>query len=84
MRFFMIFFGVACLTPLCLFSQTLSSGQSLPPGFVDGSKNPELIPDYASYRLVMIHLSSLNSVTPSAASHQAAVVRQIGLSDADT
>jgi hypothetical protein len=81
----MVFLGAVCLTPPGLYSQTSSSTQSLPPGFVDGSKNPDLIPDYASYRLVLIHLSAiLNSTDVRAASRKSVVFGQIGLSSADS
>ena len=62
---------VMFVTPLSLFSQQASmapnaSMQTLPPDWVDGSKNPELIPDSAAYRLVFLSLVSkmtLNSGT---------------------
>ena len=41
---------VACVASVALFGQTSASVKQLPPGFVDGSKNPELIPDLAGVR----------------------------------
>jgi hypothetical protein len=84
MRLSAICFGVICLAPLSLLSQS-SSTLSLPPGFVDGSKNPAQVPDYAAYRLVMMHLSSvMNATDARAAVRQVALLKQIGLSDTDT
>jgi hypothetical protein len=67
---------------VALLSQTPSSSP-LPPGFVDGSKHPEQIADYSSYRLVLLSLSLPASPTPRAISHRNSRIRQIGLSDAD-
>jgi hypothetical protein len=73
-----------CVVPPALLAQASLSNQSLPPGFVDGAKNPELIPDYASYRLMLIHLASLTSIDPQTAARQSAAYSQIGLSPTDT
>lgn len=74
---------LACfLVPVGLFSQTSpppasSATQQVPPGWVDGAKNPELIPDHASYRLVLIHLSSM------ATARQDTRIQMIGLQGGD-
>jgi hypothetical protein len=59
MRFRTLVFLAASFSPAALLCQT-SSGPDLPPGFVDGSKHPEAIPHYATYRLVLMHLSVVN------------------------
>lgn len=57
--------------------------KTLPPGFVDGSRNPASIPDYASYRLVLLSLAVPPSPTPVAVSRQNAKLARIGLSPND-
>jgi len=75
--------AMVCLVPL--FAQAQSAAPELPPGWVDGSKNPQLIPDHASYRLILMHLSEVMSDTgPRAALRQDNRFKRIGLSDTDT
>jgi hypothetical protein len=73
-------FGVCPLTSFL----TSSSSSNLPPGFVDGSKTPNLIPDTAAYRLVFLSLTVPPSANSAALSKQSALIAQIGLSEADT
>ena len=77
---------VCLLVPVSLLSQTSpqtspppasAATQQIPPGWVDGSKNPELIPDHASYRLVLVHLSSLDTT------RQDTRIKMMGLSADD-
>jgi hypothetical protein len=72
------------LSPAALLCQTSSSAQNLPPGFIDGSKNPALIPDYASYRLVLLSLRLRTPQDPKAISRQNIRLARIGLSGPDT
>jgi hypothetical protein len=39
------------------------AGQSDPPGTIDGSKNPELIPDTVAYRLVLLAIAEPENAT---------------------
>jgi hypothetical protein len=70
-----------CVLPMALPGQTSSGEPTLPAGFVDGKIHPELIPDYACYRLVLIHLVAVGSAS---VSKQTATYNSIGLSAADT
>jgi hypothetical protein len=80
--------AVACFAlPLNLFSQGFSQAPSTsPPGLVDGSKNPELIPDSAAYRLVFISLMAKtipDSGDPKALARRNAALHATGLSSGD-
>lgn len=70
-------------TPAVLLCQTRAAGWTLPPGFVDGSKNPELIPDTAAYRLVFLSLTVSPSADEKALAKQGALLAQVGLSEPD-
>ena len=70
-----------CALPITLPGQTSSGEQTPPAGFVDGKVHPELIPDYASYRLVLIHLVAVGSAS---VAKRNATYNLIGLSAADT
>jgi hypothetical protein len=75
---------VLCMAPVGLFAQASSPGwQNLPPGFVNGSKTPELIPDTAAYRLVFLSLTVPPSADAKTQSRQTALIAQAGLSEAD-
>ncbi len=63
--------------------QTTSRGWNLPPGFVDGSKNPELIPDAAAYRLVFLSLTVPPGADSKALAKQNSLLAQLGLSEVD-
>ena len=74
--------AVALLGTPALFPQPTDT-QKLPPGFVDGSKNPDLIPDGAAYRLVFLSLKPPTSTDPRALAGNSAALAAIGLSAAD-
>ena len=82
MRYVMIV--LLSLAPTVVVCQTFSGGNSLPPGLIDGSKNPGLIPDYAAYRLVLLSLQLPASPDQNAISRQNAKLARIGLSKSDT
>ena len=65
-----------------LFSQS-AGVHKLPPGFVDGSKNPDLIPDSAAYRLVFLSLKPPDAADQSGLVRQSAALAATGLSAAD-
>jgi hypothetical protein len=66
-----------------LLAQVLGSNSpSLPPGFIDGSKTPDLIPDHAAFRLVFLSLT-MSASTQNAMARQDAFVDKVGLSDVD-
>ncbi len=71
------------LAPAALLCQSPARSQSLPPGFVDGSRDPGLIPDYASYRLVLLSLTLPTTPDPKAATRQGVRLARIGLSTSD-
>lgn len=80
--------GAACLLPSSLFPQQASiapqasMARNIPPGWVDGSQHPELVPDSAAYRLILLSLRA-----PAAQSEMArytAKWKKIGLSPSDT
>jgi hypothetical protein len=60
-----------------------AQSQQLPAGWVDGSKNPELIPDSAAYRLVFLSLSTPPASSQHSILKQNALVARIGLSVED-
>ena len=60
-----------------------SSQARVPPGFVDGSINPELIADHVAYRLVFLNLMLPRVVDQTAVARQDAKMRAISLSDQD-
>jgi|SRR5579871_1051561 len=72
-----------CLVPSALVCQTPQTSPNVPPGFVDGSKNPSLIPDTAAYRLVFISLILPPSPDSTALARHSALIAQVGLSAAD-
>ncbi len=74
--------AVAVMAPTAMFSQS-SGANSLPPGFVDGSKNPDQIPDSAARRLVLLSLALPASADQQAVSRQVARLKFIGLSGPD-
>jgi hypothetical protein len=89
-RFFLL--AVVCFVlPLNLFPQGFSQVPSasrapLPPGLVDGSKNPELIPDSAAYRLVFLSLMAKMAADPrdpKALARRHAALNATGLSSGD-
>jgi hypothetical protein len=64
-----------------LLAQAPSS--SPPPGWIDGSQTPDLIPDQAAFRLVFLAMSVPPSPSQNAVARQNAVFKRIGFSDAD-
>jgi hypothetical protein len=71
-----------CVAPvLCQTSST--TNKPLPPGFVDGSKNPTLIPDVVAYRLVFMSLTLKAPGDAKAIAKQGALLAQIGLLASD-
>lgn len=73
--------AVVFVATVSSFGQTASS--NLPPGWIDGSKSPNLIPDRAAYRLIFIRLMLPVSPTQTEIERQQARLQAIGLSDAD-
>jgi hypothetical protein len=73
---------VAMLCPVFLVAQGGASVQ-LPPGFVDGSKTPDLIPDSAAYRLVFLNLLGPNSLDQTILAGTYPPIAKIGLSSPD-
>jgi hypothetical protein len=73
-------------------SQTQATGapapaavpQPDPPGTIDGSKNPELIPDDAVYRLVLLAFSEPENPTAAQLARFRSKIAPAGLSDDDT
>jgi hypothetical protein len=66
-----------------LLAQTSSTAKNVPPGWVDGSKTPNLIPDRAAYRLVFMRLMLPVSADATMIARQEARLTRIGLSAAD-
>jgi hypothetical protein len=58
-------------------------GQILPPGTIDGSKTPEVIPDVIAYRLVFAAFSEPADAAPAQLARQGAKLSQLKLSDSD-
>ncbi|MBB5061190.1 hypothetical protein HDF16_005926 [Granulicella aggregans] len=73
--------GIVGIALLCspLHSQT----SNLPPGVIDGSKTPELIPDSTAFRLVFLSLRVPQSPTEGDLKKQEMHFKRIGLSDVD-
>jgi len=66
------------------FPQTAANGgRSLPPGFIDGSKTPSLIPDSVALRLVFLSLVLPPEADQRALASQESHMKRIGLGDAD-
>lgn len=76
------FLPMAILAAMPLFAQS-SGTRNIPPGWVDGSVNPNLIPDRTAYRLVLISLMLPTSPSEHDLARQKAHLLQIGLSSAD-
>jgi hypothetical protein len=83
MRFRILLIVTLCGAPTALLSQTASTSSNLPPGFIDGSKNPNQIPDAAAYRLVFLSLTVPPSADSKALAKQSALMAQFGFSGAD-
>jgi hypothetical protein len=54
-----------------------------PPGWIDGSKTPKLIPDKDAFRLVFLWLQPPLASNSQATARQAMRLKKVGLSDAD-
>jgi hypothetical protein len=78
---FLVALGGAIQIPMLGQGQTASTP---PPGFVDGSKTPDLIPDRAAVRLILLDLMIRDSSDQRALTRQAAILKKIALSDSDT
>lgn len=79
---------LAAILPLALLAVApilaQSSGtRNIPPGWIDGSVSPNLIPDRMAYRLVFISLTLPASPSQHDLARQKAHLLQIGLSSAD-
>jgi len=85
LRSILILFTMLALCGLLLAQVSGVSGDSpaLPPGVIDGSKTPGLIPDQAAFRLVFLSLAVPPSPDNKALARQEAFLKKIGLSDAD-
>ncbi len=86
-----------CLIPVASFPQQVDKQQQLPPGSIDGSINPELIPDIVAYRLFFTALGEKSSskaanqfqaqsmpVPHIASAKQKAQLAPLNLSDSDS
>jgi hypothetical protein len=56
---------------------------ALPPGAIDGAKNPELIPDDIAYKMLFLSIMEPQNPTDAQKARQEAKLRMIGLSDDD-
>ena len=84
MRSRLLVLGAICFAALILSGQSApTTSDNLPPGFVDGSKTPDLIPDRVALRLVLLSFTVSDSPTPLEMKKQDSSLRRIGLSDAD-
>lgn len=84
MKYSALLAAIALVGVAPLFGQTSStSSTGIPPGWVDGSKTPNLVPDRAAYRLVFINLVLPASPDQNAITRQENHVKRIGLSSAD-
>lgn len=68
---------------LCLAQGSATAANKLPPGFIDGTKTPDLIPDGVAYRLVFMSLVPSPAGDAKAIAAQDAHMKFIGLQDAD-
>lgn len=66
------------------FAAQTATPQPDPPGMIDGSKNPELIPDLAAYRAVLLAFSEPENATDAQKARFQAKIAPAGLSDPDT
>jgi hypothetical protein len=66
-----------------LSAQGLADLKNLPPGFVNGSINPELVPDNSAYRLVFLSLRTAGAADSSAVARQNAKLGAMGLAPSD-
>jgi hypothetical protein len=82
MKYCALAVAIALVGVAPLFAQT-SSAANLPPGWVDGSKTPNLIPDRAAYRLVFMRLMLPVSPDATVIARQEARLARIGLSATD-
>ncbi len=73
----------AAPTPAPRAQTQATSGASDPPGTIDGSKNPELIPDELAYKMVLLSLIEPQNPTDAQKARQGAKIRMTGLSDGD-
>lgn len=55
-----------------------------PPGTIDGSKNPELIPDEVAFRMLFLAVAEPESATEQQKARARAKIASAGLSDQDT
>lgn len=60
-----------------------STATSQPPGLIDGSKNPELIPDSTAYRLFLLTVAVPLDASPAELKRQYALLRWSGLDEND-
>lgn len=72
---------VLVLLPLALLAQ---NAPVMPPGTIDGAKNPELIPDVVAYRLFFVAVATPPGPTADQQRRQTAKLARIGLTQADS
>lgn len=70
--------------PAGLQSQPAPPRQPDPPGTIDGSKNPELIPDEVAYKMLFLVLFEPENATEAQKARQQAKINQVGLSEEDS
>jgi hypothetical protein len=76
--------GVTAILGIALLAAPLrSQTQDLPPGVIDGSKEPQRIPDSTAFRLVFLSLRIPTSPSPADLKRQSAHFKRIGLSGVD-
>ncbi|GEM_PF-2000563 len=80
---------LVCLSFLCSVNVIAQDLTHVHPAFdpntqlIDGSKNPELIPDLTAYRLVLLNVAVEANATESVRKRQKAFLKPVGLSDQD-
>lgn len=72
-----------CGAPAGLLCQTHPGSPNLPPGTIDGSKTPELVPDRVAFRLVLLSLLVPARADEKHFKKQQVIFERMGLSNAD-
>lgn len=67
----------------CMLAQTNGDAQSSSPEFIDGSKNPEMIPDIAAYRLIFLNLRISAMTDKDSSARQDSKLHSMGLTNTD-
>lgn len=83
-------FGTSCVSIALLSFAAVANAQNASQthihpqsAVVDGSVNPELIPDLTAYRLYLLTVSRPSNATDSEVRRQSAQILRLGISDAD-